>query len=68
MKSLAIKSIGYLISSGSVLLLGLVSWSGLEGKPGLRACLIAGMAASVVGMVFRWFSYWRDHVQKAGKT
>jgi hypothetical protein len=68
MGPLAIKTIGYLISSVSVGLLGLASWHGLEDEPGLRACLIAGMAASVAGMLLRWCSYWKEHVEEAGKA
>ena len=52
-----IKTVGYLISSVSVLLLGLVAWDGAKDKPVLMNCLVLGMASSVVGMFCRWLSY-----------
>jgi hypothetical protein len=52
-----IKTVGYLISSLSVLLLGLVAWDGAKDKPVLLACLVLGMLSSVVGMFCRWLSY-----------
>lgn len=57
----SIKTAGYLISTLSVALLGVASWSGLDGKPLLRLCLLLGMALSVLGMVCRWLSYQSDH-------
>lgn len=56
----AIKTLGYLISSVSVALLGLVSWKTASKDPLMSACLIAGMLASVVGMLLRWISYQRE--------
>jgi hypothetical protein len=55
-----LKSTGYLISIASVLLLGAVAWGGTDGSPRLRLCLIAGMAASIIGMLCRWTSYIQD--------
>ncbi len=52
-----LKTVGYVISSLSVVLLGLPAWSGAESKPLLRLCLVLGMAASVIGMVCRWWTY-----------
>ncbi len=52
-----LKTVGYLISSLSVLLLGLPSWASSEDKPILRLCLVLGMAASVAGMLCRWWTY-----------
>jgi hypothetical protein len=52
-----IKTVGYLISSVSVLLLGLVAWEGVKDKPLLAACLVLGMASSIAGMFCRWLSY-----------
>jgi hypothetical protein len=52
----AIKTMGYLVSTVSVLLLGAASWSGAA-RAGLTAVLVLGMAASVLGMGFRWYSY-----------
>jgi hypothetical protein len=52
-----IKTLGYLISSVSVLLLGLVAWDGVKDKPLLQICLVVGMASSITGMFCRWLSY-----------
>lgn len=52
-----IKTAGYVISSLSVLLLGIVAWKSASEQPLLMACLIGGMATSVLGMVCRWTSY-----------
>jgi len=52
-----LKSLGYLISTGSVLLLGVVSWKSASQGPLLLACLIGGMVSSILGMVLRWSSY-----------
>jgi hypothetical protein len=54
---LAIKSTGYLVSTLSVVLLGVVSWKSASEDRWLLVCLIAGMAASVGGMLLRWLSY-----------
>jgi len=51
------KGLGYLVSSISVLLLGLVSWKSASEQPLLFACLIGGMIASVAGMLLRWISH-----------
>ena len=48
-KLLAIKSGGYLVSTLSVVLLGLVSWKKASEEPLLMVFLIAGMATSVIG-------------------
>jgi hypothetical protein len=52
-----IKTLGYLISTVSVALLGIVSWKSASKDPLLAACLIVGMISSIVGMVLRWSSY-----------
>ena len=54
------KTIGYVISSLSVLLLGVAAWDGAKDKPVLMACVIAGMLTSVAGMVFRWISFLKN--------
>lgn len=56
-----LKLTGYLVSSVSVILLGIVSWKGASEQPVLMLCLILGMATSILGMVFRWLSYQREH-------
>jgi hypothetical protein len=48
---------GYLISSVSVLLLGLVAWDGAKEHPLLVAALIGGMATSVMGMGMRFLAF-----------
>ena len=52
-----LKTLGYLISTGSVLLLGVVSWKSASQNPLLLACLIGGMVSSIIGMMLRWSSY-----------
>ena len=51
------KGLGYLVSSVSVVLLGIVSWKSAAEQPLLFACLIGGMLASVLGMTMRWISH-----------
>jgi hypothetical protein len=58
------KGLGYLISTISVLLLGIVSWKSASEHPWLLACLIAGMAASAVGMTLRWISHRIEQKEK----
>lgn len=52
-----IKTAGYLISTLSVALLGIVSWKAASEQPALMTCLFAGMLASIAGMLLRWISY-----------
>ena len=51
------KGLGYLVSTFSVILLGVVAWKGAKDDPLLLTCLIAGMLASVIGMGLRWLSH-----------
>ena len=60
----AFKGLGYLISTISVLLLGIVAWKSASEQPLLFACLIAGMIASITGMGLRWISHRLDQRQK----
>lgn len=55
-----VKTTGYIVSTLSVLLLGLVSWKSAQQSPALMACLIGGMLCSVLGMAMRWLSYQID--------
>jgi hypothetical protein len=55
-----VKSSGYLVSSVSVLLLGITSWKSANSNPALMFCLIGGVIASILGMVLRWISYQLD--------
>jgi len=55
-----VKTTGYLVSTISVILLGAVAWKGAKDNAVLLTCLIAGMAASIIGMLLRWISYQID--------
>ena len=59
-----LKGVGYLISTLSVLLLGAVSWNSASQNPVLLSCLIAGMGASVAGMLLRWLAHRREQAEK----
>jgi len=54
------KGLGYLVSTVSVLLLGLVAWPGPDEPRWKASVLVAGMAASVVGMFLRFLSHRRQ--------
>lgn len=58
------KGLGYLVSTLSVILLGIVSWNSASERPLLLACLIGGMVASMLGMSLRWISHRRDQKEK----
>jgi hypothetical protein len=53
----AIKTAGYLVSTLSVVLLGVVSLKAAFSSPVLMICLVGGMIASALGMLMRWISY-----------
>lgn len=59
-----LKTLGYSISSVSVLCLGAVSWDGAKDKPVMQLLLIVGMATSILGMVARWLSFAREQQAK----
>jgi hypothetical protein len=52
-----LKGMGYLISTVSVVLLAIVSWSSASKSLVLTACLLGGAASSIVGMFCRWLTY-----------
>jgi hypothetical protein len=52
-----LKGMGYLISTASVVLLAIVSWSSASRSPLLVACLLVGAASSIAGMFCRWLTY-----------
>jgi|KBSSwiStaDraftv2_1062776.scaffolds.fasta_scaffold21619_4 hypothetical protein len=52
-----LKSTGYLISTLSVILLGVVSWKAASQDHFLLLCLILGMLASGAGMLLRWLAF-----------
>ena len=59
------KGVGYVLSIISVLLLGAAAWKGASAQPLTLACLVAGMAISIVGMALRWASHAREQRDKA---
>lgn len=61
---LLLKSLGYLVSILSVLLLGAVAWHSVADDPGMRAALILGMATSVIGMGLRWAPFFQDQRER----
>jgi NADH:ubiquinone oxidoreductase subunit 6 (subunit J) len=60
----ALKTIGYVISILSVILLGTAAWQTTKGNDFLQMCLIGGMIASVLGMLLRWISHLQDQREK----
>jgi len=58
------KGLGYLVSTVSVVLLGIVAWRSASRDPVLLICLIAGMASSVLGMSLRWISHRIEQKEK----
>ena len=54
-----LKTTGYLISTVSVLALGVAAWPGAD-EAGLLPWLVLGMIASTAGMACRWTSYLLD--------
>jgi hypothetical protein len=58
------KGMGYLVSTFSVVLLGIVAWQGASENRLLMLCLAAGMATSVLGMTLRWISHRIDQKEK----
>jgi hypothetical protein len=55
-----LKGVGYLVSILSVLLLGAAAWQQASKQPLTLACLLLGMATSVVGMFLRYAAYRRE--------
>ncbi|MDB5469330.1 MAG: hypothetical protein JWR84_890 [Caulobacter sp.] len=60
-----LKTTGYLISTFSVVALGVAAWPGAADAD-LLPWLILGMVASIVGMACRWTSYFLDK-RRAGR-
>jgi hypothetical protein len=59
-----LKGAGYLTSTGSVALLGAVSWKSASQEPWQMAALVLGMLLSVAGMLLRWRSHRLDQKEK----
>lgn len=60
-----LKTYGYLVSTLSVILLGIVAWKSASEQPILLFCLVGGMATSACGMFLRWLSHHRAERQDA---
>lgn len=57
------KGLGYLISTASVLLLGIVAWPG-PGEPAWKQwALLGGILASIIGMFVRYLSHRKDRLE-----
>jgi uncharacterized membrane protein YvlD (DUF360 family) len=56
-----IEGFGYFISIISVALLGMAAWLSAEGRPILRFAVVTGATLSVIGMILRWYVWWRRH-------
>ena len=54
------KSVGYVFSIISVLLLVAATWKNVSEEPVLLLFLISGAIASIIGMGLRWASYRRE--------
>ncbi|MBB6410662.1 hypothetical protein [Mesorhizobium sangaii] len=52
-----LKGVGYLISTTSVIMLAMVSWSAASKSYLLAACLVGGAVLSILGMLCRWITY-----------
>ena len=59
-----LKGFGYLTSTASVALLGVVSWKSASEHPAMMVCLLLGMLLSVAGMMLRWRSHRLDQEKK----
>lgn len=55
-----LKTVGYVISTLSAVLLAIPSWRSATAHPILLLVLIAGVSTSILGMVLRWLAYMRD--------
>lgn len=60
----ALKTIGYIISILSVMLLGFAAWRTAPQDDVLLLCLVGGMMASILGMLLRWISHLQDQREK----
>ena len=58
------KTLGYMISSASVVLLALPAWKSATEHPFLPFALMAGMTTSILGMLLRWLAYVHEQKQK----
>ncbi len=61
---LLLKTLGYFVSTISVMLLGAVAWDSLGDEPAFRTLLILGMLTSMIGMGLRWASSFQDQRER----
>ncbi len=54
---LLLKTVGYLVSTFSVLFLGAVAWQSVADDAATRTLLILGMVTAIAGMGLRWASF-----------
>lgn len=66
MRAWRVESIGYIISTISVVLLGIVAWEGAPDNPALRAAIVGGVLLAIFGMLLRWYVFWRRHGRAKG--
>jgi hypothetical protein len=59
-----LKTLGYSVSTVSVVLLAIPGWKAATEQPVLFVALIGGMAASIGGMFLRWLSFRREQAEK----
>ena len=59
-----LKGMGYLSSTASVALLGVVSWKSASQHLPLLICLILGALFSIAGMMLRWRSHRLEQKEK----
>jgi hypothetical protein len=64
-----LKGLGYLISSASVLFLGIVAWPGPDEPTWHAVAVLLGMVLSIVGMAVRFMSHQQDRrdIQRAAR-
>ncbi|HKX22112.1 MAG TPA: hypothetical protein VJM81_02430 [Rhizorhapis sp.] len=60
-----IKTLGYVVSIVSVVLLAIVSWKSAHESGWLTFALFGGVATSVSGMGLRWVSHFMAHREEA---
>ena len=65
-----LKGLGYLISSASVVSLGIVAWPGPDEPPWHAVAVLLGMVLSILGMGVRFMSHQKDRkdIQRAARN
>ena len=59
-----LEGFGYIVSIWSTALLAIAAWLSAEGRPALRGLIIIGSAFAVIGMLLRWYVFWRRYNRK----